>query len=349
MDWRRCSLGWHVGSTAQHLDEKPYALTAGEKSVQSHLDRVDSEAKVEITDENTFRLTWPLPEPAPLVSIVIPTKNEAELVETCLRKLKENTDYPNYEVLIVDHESDDKETLALLENISTHHEHARVHRLSGPFNYARINNQAVQEAKGSVLCFMNNDIEAISGDWLEEMVRQALRSDIGAVGCKLLFKDGNIQHGGIFLGYDDAAGHLFRGLPWGCCEHANRANIVSNPSAVTAACLVIEKEKFLSVGGFDEENFAVAYNDVDLCLRLNEEGLRTLYTGYAYLFHHESASRGTQEKQSSEKDRAKMEISHLQSRWASLLANDPGYNPNLTLGAEDLSLAFPPRLPKPWL
>ncbi len=341
--WRTIS-----GSTARKLDEKPYAQTAGQKAVQDHLDRIGkSEVRVEITQEETFHLTWPLPEPAPHVTIVIPTRNLGHLLEKAVATIQSVTEYPAYDVIVVDNDSEEPETLELLKSYENQ-EGIQVLRVPGPFNYSKLNNTAVAQAKGSLVALVNNDIEVIHGEWLREMVVHAVRPEIGAVGAKLHYPDGLLQHAGVFLGYHGAAGHLFKGLPWSFYGHANRANMTQNISAVTAACLVVDRKKYDQVGGLDEGTFAVAYNDIDFCLKLREAGYRNLYTPHARLFHHESASRGEAEKTEAGKTRAKDEMAALNAKWGKLVSDDPYYNANLTLESEHCDLAFPPRRAEPW-
>ncbi len=336
------------GSTAQKLDEKPYAQTAGLGAVEAHLERIGrTQDKIEVTKENTHWLRRATPEPPPSVMLIIPTRNRVELLRPCVESIAKLTDYPNYRILVVDNESDDPETLEFLAELDARDD-AEVMRVSGPFNFSRLNNLAVERCDSQLIGLVNNDIEANHPEWLGNMVAQAVRPDIGAVGAKLHFREGLLQHAGIFLGYLDAAGHFFRGLPWSFYGHANRANMVQNLSAVTGACLVVERKKYLEAGGLDEGDFAVAYNDVDLCLKLAKAGYRTLYTPFARLFHHESASRGEAEATSERKEAVKAEIRALNRKWGDLIRNDPCYNPNLTLESEECGLAFPPRRPQPW-
>lgn len=338
------------GSTSQGGDEKPYAQVAGLKAVEDHLKRIgNTRDKIGVTEENTHYLERQLPEPAPAVTMVIPTRNRLELLKQCIESIVEVTEYPDYRFLIVDNDSDDPETLNYLQQLPKRDDlKADVLRVEGPFNYSKLNNQAIAKVDTDIVALLNNDIEANHADWLRQMVAQAVRPEIGAVGAKLHFREGLLQHAGIFLGYRDAAGHFFHELPWSFYGHANRANMVQNVSAVTGACLVVERKKFNEVGGLDEEAFAVAYNDVDFCLKLREAGYRNLYTPFARLFHHESASRGESEKTTERKEAAKEEIRALNRKWGDLIRNDPAYNPNLTLESEECGLAFPPRRPEPW-
>ncbi|MEM1295029.1 MAG: glycosyltransferase family 2 protein [Verrucomicrobiota bacterium] len=336
------------GSTAQKLDEKPYAQTAGLSAVEQHLERIGrSDDKIEVTKENTHWLNRHLPEPAPSVTLIIPTRNRVELLRPCIESITKLTDYSNYRFLVVDNESDDPETISYLAELEKR-EDAEVLKVPGPFNFSKLNNEAVQHCDTEFIGLINNDIEANHAEWLHAMVAQAVRPEIGAVGAKLHFREGLLQHAGIFLGYLDAAGHLFYGLPWSFYGHANRANMVQSLSAVTGACLVVNRQKYLDVGGLDEEAFAVAYNDVDLCLKLNEAGYRTLYTPFARLFHHESASRGEAEQTPERKEKVKEETRALHRKWGEVIRHDPGYNPNLTLESQECGLAFPPRRIEPW-
>jgi len=260
-------------------------------------------------------------------------------VESILHK----TTYRPFEILIVNHQSDDPRTLAYLERLSKEGK-ARVIDYEGPFNFSRINNMAVSHTRGTVLCFLNNDVEVISPGWLREMVSHALRPEIGAVGAMLYYLDDTIQHGGVILGIGGVAGHAYRYLPRGTPGQMGRAWLAQNLSAVTAACLVMRREVFEEVGGFDER-LAIAFNDVDLCLRIRERGYRILWTPFAELYHREGVSRG---RDTIESERFRQEIRFMQERWGEQLLRDPAYNPNLTLEREDFSLAFPPRVSKPW-
>lgn len=338
------------GSTSQGRDEKPYAQTAGLQAVADHLERIGNrEDKIAVTKENTHYLERHVPLPAPTVTLIVPTRNRVDLLRQCVESIARLTDYPSYRFLIVDNESDDPETLDFLQQLLTRDDlDAEVLKVPGPFNFSKLNNLAVARCETDLVALINNDIEANHAEWLSAMVSQAIRPEIGAVGAKLHFREGLLQHAGIFLGFQDAAGHFFHELPWSFYGHANRANMVQNVSAVTGACLVVERKKYLEAGGLDEEAFAVAYNDVDFCLKLREAGYRNLYTPFARLFHHESASRGESEKTSARKEAAKEEIRALNQKWGPLIRNDPAYNPNLTLESEECGLAFPPRRPEPW-
>lgn len=278
----------------------------------------------------------PLPEPAPLVSLIIPTRDRRDLLEKCISSLQNVTAYRNYEIIVVDNGTTDPSTLKYLETLP------RVLRWPHPFNFSAINNFAVAQAKGSLVGLLNNDLEFIEPHWLEEMVSQAARPEIGCVGARLLYPDRTVQHAGVILGIGGYADHWHKDLPADAPGYCGRAQLVQNFSAVTAACLLVRKATYDAVGGFDE-SFAVAFNDVDFCLRVRERGLRNVWTPYATVIHHESKSRGA-ENTPAKWLRLRGELKRLTKRWGPLLANDPAYNPNLTLDARNASLAWPPRV-----
>ena len=284
---------------------------------------------------------WPLTDPPPLVSIIIPTRNHGDLLRCCLVSLVEHSQgNPPTELILIDNGSDEPESLRYL-NALERQPNVRVLRKPGKFNYAALNNEAAAEAKGELIALMNNDIEATHSGWLATMAAQALRPEIGAVGAKLLFEDGTIQHGGVLLGIGGIAGHAHKYLNADAEGYQLRLRVAHNVSAVTAATLVIRKAVFWQVGGFDAENFAVNYNDVDLCLRLMMAGYRNLFCPEAVLVHHESKSRGAPTAPDAYAQ-WKKEQKAMQTRWGDLLLADPNYNPYLTLLEEDLSLSLKP-------
>ncbi|MET3495563.1 glycosyltransferase family 2 protein [Variovorax boronicumulans] len=316
---------------------------AGRADVQAldrHFQRTDTAATAEATPYG-LRAHYALPEQPPFVSLVIPTRNGVNLVRQCIESIVLETAYPHYEILLVDNGSDDPEALAYFAALDAQ-PGITVIRDDRPFNYSALNNAAVKRARGELVGLLNNDIEVISPDWLHEMASLALQSGVGAVGAKLLYPDMTIQHGGVVLGIGGMAGHAHKHLPSTVAGHGGRAQLVQNFSAVTAACLVVRKSLYEQVGGLDEAQLGVAYNDVDFCLRLREAGYRNVWTPYAELLHHESASRGL-ELAAESRDRLAREADFMRSRWAKLIASDPAYNPNLTLDTEDFDLAWPPR------
>lgn len=330
----------HAESTANGPAAKPYAALAGERALNDHFRRIGVAAEVTATQAG-YRVRYRMPE-LPLVTVIIPTHNAARLLRRCVESVIERTTYPHYEILIVDNRSDDPEALAYLRALAAR-PNVRLEHDDRPFNYSAINNTAVRSAKGTVLALLNNDVEVINGDWLDEMVSHALRPGVGAVGAKLLYSDDTIQHAGIILGVHGIAGHAHRFVDRNSAGYCGRAALVQSFSAVTAACLVVRKDLYEKVGGLNEEVLGVACNDVDFCLRLGQAGYRTVWTPYAELYHHESATRGfdtTPEKL----ERSAMENAYMREHWQDLLADDPFYSPNLSLDIEDFSFAWPPRV-----
>lgn len=334
----------HAGSTAHTADAKPYAMLAGEKALQEHLDRQGIDARAELV-EHGYRVHYALPATPPRVSLIIPTRNGLALTRQCIESILAKTTYPDYEIIVIDNASDDPETLAYFAQIANH-ERIRVIRDERPFNYSALNNAGVRHATGDVVGLLNNDLEVIAPDWLDEMVSHALRPDVGAVGARLWYPDDTLQHGGVILGIGGWAGHAHKGLPKGSPGYVGRMSLVSEFSAVTAACLVVQKSRFTEVGGLNETDLQVACNDVDLCLRLREAGYVNVFTPYADLYHHESATRGLEDTPE-KKARFEKERRYMEQRWGGIMHADPAYNPNLTLDHEDFSLAWPPRVTQP--
>jgi len=317
-------------------------LDASKRAISEHLERRNVAGRVQRLEHlGMYRVRYELPMPMPLVSLIIPVRNELKLTQACITSILRKTTYDNYEILVVDNGSDDKRVLNYLQSLKSD-PRIRIIRDDRPFNFPALNNAAVKEARGEVLALVNNDIEVISADWLSEMVSHAVRSEIGAVGARLLYPDGTLQHGGVILGIGGVAGHANKGLLRYKNGYFCRAVIIQSVSAVTAACLVIRKELYEKVGGFNED-LRVAFNDIDFCLKIREAGYRNLYTPYAELYHHESATRGY-ENTSEKQVRFEAESRYMKQRWGKLLLNDPAYSPNLTLEREDFSLAWPPRV-----
>jgi len=337
---------WRVtsGSTALHLTEKPYAITAAKKAISEYFAQQSINAHVMESSllAGAIRVQYQLPASPPLVTLIIPTYNAVDLLRRCVESVLSNTDYPNFEILIVNNNSDDPITLAYLQKLEDNGQ-AQILDYPHPFNYPALNNTAVQHAQSELICLLNNDIEVISPGWLTEMVSHAVRPGIGAVGARLWYPDDRLQHGGVIVGLGGIAGHSHKYLPRHHVGYFGRIALIQNLSAVTAACMVLRKETYLAVNGLDGENLSVAFNDVDFCLRIKESGLRILWTPYAELYHHESASRG--EESTPEKIvRFQQECSYMKSRWGESLLKDPAYSPNLTLDTEDFAYAWPPRV-----
>jgi GT2 family glycosyltransferase len=331
------------GSTALGGDQKSYASEAGRRAVSEHLQRIRREGAVDIVTPGCYRTLLALPESSPKVSVIIPTKDRADLLSLCVRSVLEKTDYPDFEVVVVDNGSLEPDARLLLKELRKT-PRVRVLDYPIPFNFSAIINHGVRHATGDVLCLLNNDTEVINRSWLHELVARAVQRDAGAIGAMLYYPDDTIQHAGVVLGLGGVAGHVYTRLGRGAPGYMARAWVAQNMSAVTAACMVVRKEVFEEVGGFDEA-LPVAFNDIDFCLRLLQAGYRNVWTPYAELYHHESASRGSED--SPEKQaRFAAEVHAMKWRWGDQLHDDAAYNPNLTLDQGDYGLAFPPRSPK---
>ncbi|WP_267428703.1 glycosyltransferase, partial [Methylobacterium sp. GC_Met_2] len=298
-------------------------------------------ARLVALPDGCLRVEHPLPDPPPLASLIVPTRDRLDLLRPCLDSLRSCTDWPAIEILVCDNDSREPETLAYLVDLERQGR-GHVVPCPGPFNFAAMNNAAAARARGRLLVFINNDVEAFQPDWLTLMAREALRPDVGAVGAKLLDGEGRIQHGGIVLGTGGLVTHGHRHFPGDAPGYRAALQATHAVSAVTAACLVVEADTFRAVGGFDDAAFAVDFNDVDLCLRLNAAGYRTLLVPGAVLHHREAASRRwTPEARA----RHAREIAALKTRWGPLLAQDPhyhpGFDPDLSTHAR-LRRDFPP-------
>ncbi|WP_407521996.1 glycosyltransferase [Methylobacterium oryzisoli] len=280
-------------------------------------------ATVETGPDGVLTLRRPLPDPLPLASLIVPTRDRLDLLRTCLDSLRTRTDWPHREIIVCDNDSREPATLAYLRDLEREGV-ARVLPCPGPFNFAAMNNAAARIARGRLLVFVNNDVEAFRPDWLRRMAEEALRPEVGAVGAKLLDAEGRIQHGGIVLGTGGLVTHAHRHFPGDAPGYLHALRATHRVSAVTAACLAVEAEKFRAVGGFDAQAFAVDFNDVDLCLRLDRAGYRTLLVPGAVLHHREAASRRwTPEARA----RHEAEVARLRERWGAALAADPHYHP----------------------
>ena len=342
--WRSTGGGATFSQTFQEQ-----CIISARKALADHLERRGWAGAVEAHPlvPTWHRVRRSVPHPAPLVSIIVPTKNKAEILAPCCEGILNRTDYTNFELIIVDHQSTEPETLSLLADLSED-QRVRILPYTGPVNYSAINNAAGREAEGNVLAFLNNDVDVIAPDWLSEMVSLACLPDVGAVGAKLLYPDRRVQHAGVVLGVGGVAGHFFHLQEAEEPGDAGRAILTTAVSAVTGACLVVKRSLFELVGGFDATHLAVAFNDVDLCVKIGAAGFRNVMTPYALLYHHESLSRGTDlapEKQV----RFNAEVDFMIEKWGEVLTSDPYYNPNLDLASANFSLAWPPRRRRPWV
>ncbi|MGI6071174.1 MAG: glycosyltransferase family 2 protein [Blautia sp.] len=327
----------HPGSTAGNPGSKRYAFEAGRKALKEHYDRLGIDAKTELTQIfGRYRTRYQI-HGEPLVSIIIPNMDHVDDLDQCLKSVVAKTTYPNYEILVVENNSQLPETFVYYQQIEEMYENLRVIHWPDEFNYAAINNFAAREAKGEYYLFLNNDVEIIDGDWMEEMLGICQRDDVGIVGAKLYFPDNTVQHAGVVIGLGGVAGHIFTGLPRR--EYGYGARLVSTQdySAVTAACMMTPAAVFQSVGGFDE-GFQVAFNDVDYCMKVRALGRLVVFTPYAQLFHYESKSRGKEET-AEQLERFHGEIDRFEKKWPAILRDgDPYYNKNLTLRKGDCSL-----------
>lgn len=323
---------WRIapGSVTSRSENRAKALGAGRKAILSALNRRGLKSQVIQTSEGRYRVRYEIPG-EPLVSIIIPTKDKGNLLRRCVESIRQKSTYYNYEIIIVNNNSTQAATKTYLNQITTH-PNCRVLAFQEPFNYARLNNFAVRHVRGDYLLFLNNDTEVISPDWIEEMLGHAQRKEVGAVGVKLLFPNNTIQHAGVIIGMRGVASHAFYGLPASDPGYMGLATVTRNCAAVTAACMMMRRSVFEEVGGFDEE-LDVAYNDVDLCLRLIQRGYYIVWTPHAVLYHHESASRGQYQPERN--------IRYFCEKWREFLERgDPFYNPNLALDRNDYMVKF---------
>lgn len=303
---------YHRRSAVGQRHTSPEVLQAGARAINEHLARTNVAAVAEIQPNGTYRVCYRLPDNPPLVSLIIPTRNAFKLLLACIASVRQYTGYPRYEILIVDNGTDDPDALAYLDRLRDR-PNIRVLRDPRPFNYSALNNGAIAQARGEVIGLLNNDVEVISASWLRTMVRIALQSGVGAVGARLWYPDGTLQHGGVVLGYGGGAGHAYKRLRPGDTGNQGRAAVMQGYSAVTAACLVVRKDRLLEVGGFNEANLPVTFNDVDLCLKLRERGYRNVWTPFAELYHWESALRG-EEDTVEKRVRFAKELAYLRTR-----------------------------------
>ena len=292
---RKILYHWRASadSTASNPNVKNYTTRAGLKALQDYFKSIkESGIKVETTTTpNIYRARWPLPINPPKVSLIIPTRDALEITKKAVYSILNKTTYSNYEIIIVDNDSKNVSTLKWFECIKEQDARVKILRYSGDFNYSAINNFAAKESQGEILGLVNNDTEIITPEWLSEMVSHAIRPDIGCVGAKLYYPNDTVQHGGIILGMGGVAGHFHKDFPRGHPGYFGRLITTQNLSAVTAACLVVKKRIYEEVGGLNEQDLKVAFNDVDVCLKVHEKGYRNLWTPYAEIYHHESFSR----------------------------------------------------------
>lgn len=326
----------HKSSTADNPASKMYAFEAGKRAIGEHLKRMDAPGEVSHTmDLGFYRVTYPVRDEA-LISIVIPNKDEKETLEKCLRSIAEKSTYKNYEIIIVENNSVTDEIFAYYRELKKKN-NIQIAVWEGAFNYSAINNYGVSLAKGQYIVFLNNDIEVIAPDWMEEMLGHCQRPEVGAVGARLYYPDDTIQHAGCILGIGGIAGHMFVGMPRERTGYMHKAALQQDLSAVTAACMMVKAKAFQEAGGFTEE-LAVAFNDIDLCLKIRRQGYLVAYDPYVEMYHYESKSRGAEDSKEKVR-RFQKEIEYMRSHWLDLLkGGDPYYNKNLSLTKWNYSL-----------
>ncbi|TPV55144.1 glycosyltransferase [Aestuariibacter sp. GS-14] len=321
-------------SLVHHTNNKTRSALESKETSKYLNEKYDAVSKRN-KDTETLAIQWPLTK-QPLVSLIIPTKNAKALVKDCIESILTKTTYNNYEIILVDNNSDEQASLDYFDELNQHPKITLL-KYPQPFNYSAINNFAVKQCKGEVIGLVNNDIEVITPTWLDFMVGHVMREDIGCVGAKLLYSDGRVQHAGVVMGYGGGAGHAHKYFPRYHPGYLNRLIATNNFSAVTAACLLVKRTHYEDVNGLNEKDLTVAFNDVDFCLKVRELGVRNLYCAEAELYHHESVSRGldvSKEKMA----RFNRELAYLKEQWGHIIEHDPAYNPNLTLRHENFAI-----------
>lgn len=323
----------HPASTAGNPESKLYAYEAGRKAVEAHYKRLGIDATVVMTENYGHYRTQFTIEGQPLVSIIIPNKDQIRMLDNCLTSIYEKTSYKNYEIIIVENNSIEEKTFKYYEKAAKRHSNLRVITWKDEFNYAAINNYAVPYAKGEYLLLLNNDVEVITPTWLEEMLGYCQREDVGVVGARLMYNDNAVQHGGVIIGLGESrtAGHIVGDYHYPELTYQEKMRSAQDLSAVTGACLMTKRDIYQELGGLDEEKFKVAFNDVDYCLRVGELGKLVVYNAYVSLYHHESVSRGYEQK-SGNVQRFEREVQNFKERWGTFIEKgDPYYNENMTL------------------
>lgn len=325
----------HAQSTSGGIEAKPYVTQNAISALDAHLKRrgIAGKARQGIFP-STYKIDYELTS-QPLVSIIIPNKDHIDDLDKCLTSLYQKTEYKNFEVIIAENNSTEQSTFEYYNKVEKEHDNLHIVYYKGGFNFSAINNFAIKQAKGEMYLMLNNDIEIINGQWLGEMVSLAIQDNVGIVGAMLYYPDDTVQHAGVITGLGGFAGHSHKYHPRGRGGYMFRLACVQNLSCVTAACLLVTKEAYDKAEGLDEE-FTVAFNDVDFCLRIRDMGYQILFTPYAMAYHHESKSRGN-DKKGEKKERFEGERRRLQDRHGATLLRDPFYNPNLTLDMEDFS------------
>ena len=334
----------HKASTADNPASKMYAFDAGKRAIEAHLKRTGTEGTVSHTpDLGFFRVKYPV-QGQPLVSIIIPNKDEKETLKACIDSIREKTEYPNYEIIIVENNSTTDEIFQYYKELSQD-PRIRLLRWKKEFNYSAINNYGVRHANGEYLLFLNNDVTVITPGWIKELLGVCQRPEVGAAGVKLIYPDDTIQHAGCVIGLGGIAGHMFVDMPANRTGYLHKASILQDMSAVTAACMMMKRTAFEETGGFTEK-LSVAFNDVDLCLKVRKNHKLIVYDPYVQLYHMESKTRGAEDNKEKVR-RFQEEIEYMRCQWIDILKKgDPYYNKNLSLTKWNYSLRPLPGMTK---
>lgn len=334
----------HKASTADNPASKMYAFDAGKRAIEAHLKRTGTEGIVSHTpDLGFFRVKYPV-QGQPLVSVIIPNKDEKETLKACIDSIREKTEYPNYEIIIVENNSTTDEIFQYYKELSQD-PRIRLLRWKKEFNYSAINNYGVRHANGEYLLFLNNDVTVITPGWIKELLGVCQRPEVGAAGVKLIYPDNTIQHAGCVIGLGGIAGHMFVDMPANRTGYLHKASILQDMSAVTAACMMMKRTAFEEAGGFTEK-LSVAFNDVDLCLKVRKNHKLIVYDPYVQLYHMESKTRGAEDNKE-KVHRFQEEIEYMRCQWIDILKKgDPYYNKNLSLTKWNYSLRPLPGMTK---
>ncbi len=338
------SILWHM--PIQKTDVAAQSTPRLLDPVESHQKRAGVAAKVNRTHAGHYRWHYALPSELPKISIIVPTRNAVNYLKGCVESILVKSTFLNYELIVIDNQSCDQQARNYLEGLNRLPK-IRILRYDKPFNYSDINNTAAKISSGEVLCLLNNDTEVITSDWLETMLGHLVQPNVGVVGAKLYYTDGRVQHGGDAVGPGGCADHLHAFLERDDPGYCDRAIVAQDISAVTGACLMTWRSIFQKLRGLDALNLPIAFNDVDYCLRVREAGYRVVWTPFAELYHHESASRG-KDLSARGRERANSELAYMRRRWKQVMLHDPFYNPNLSYDRPDFSLSRSPRVKKPW-
>lgn len=334
----------HKASTADNPASKMYAFDAGKRAIEAHLKRTGTEGIVSHTpDLGFFRVKYPV-QGQPLVSVIIPNKDEKETLKACIDSIREKTEYPNYEIIIVENNSTTDEIFQYYKELSQD-PRIRLLRWKKEFNYSAINNYGVRHANGEYLLFLNNDVTVITPGWIKELLGVCQRPEVGVAGVKLIYPDNTIQHAGCVIGLGGIAGHMFVDMPANRTGYLHKASILQDMSAVTAACMMMKRTAFEEAGGFTEK-LSVAFNDVDLCLKVRKNHKLIVYDPYVQLYHMESKTRGAEDNKEKVR-RFQEEIEYMRCQWIDILKKgDPYYNKNLSLTKWNYSLRPLPGMTK---